>query len=147
MERHSRAVAPHCLFCGRFFRPYPRLGVRQKSCPQLPCRRKRKQASQKAWVAQSPAYFKGRYAHTQEWREKHPHYQRQWRRKRREIQDAIGPVSPLRTLRLRVPVEVFQSEIQDSIVLEVLWPPALGEGGAGTRDTRHDGVFARAALF
>lgn len=106
-----------CQFCGRFFRPDRRVGNRQKSCFRQNCQKKRKQAAQKRWMANNPDYFKGRYEETKAWRGKKPDYQRLWRAKRREIQDELGPKSPLKSIQLLVPASVFASEIQDEIHL------------------------------
>ncbi|EKD26565.1 MAG: hypothetical protein ACD_79C01124G0003 [uncultured bacterium] len=80
----------NCQYCGRFFKPHPRLGNRQKCCDNPACKKKRKKESQKNWTAKNPDYFKGLYAETKEWRKKNQgRYQRKWRKKHREIQDSI----------------------------------------------------------
>lgn len=137
---------PHpkcCAICGRFFRPDRRQGDKQKSCPRAQCRKERKRRSQKAWTAQNPAYFQGRYENTKLWRRQNPAYQKQWRRKRREIQDAIGDVSPLRTVRILVPVKSLLGEIQDTIWMEESCTCGVMAMGWGMQDTRHDRIFVR----
>jgi len=105
-----------CAYCGRFFRPHPRLGERQKSCGQSECCKKQRQANRKAWIERNPDCFRGRYEKVKQWRGQHPDYQKQWRAKRREIQDSISPEKRITTLHLVVP-DVFKREIQDSILL------------------------------
>lgn len=68
-----------CPFCRRVFLPDPRVGERQKACSRAECRRRQKSLSQKNWVAKNPDYFRGRYHHTQAWRDQHPDYLRQYR--------------------------------------------------------------------
>lgn len=107
----------HCHYCGKFFRPNPRLGNRQKSCGKEECKRKRKKESQKNWVSKNSGYFKNRYNETRAWREKNKGYQKEWRKKKREIQDSISSGSPIRTLSILVPDKVLKGKIQDSIRL------------------------------
>jgi hypothetical protein len=105
-----------CEFCGRFFVVDRRLGDRQRSCSRESCKKARKKAAQARWVKNNPGYFKGRYENTQQWRLAHPGYQRQRRRKLREIQDESGRLTPLKSMRLLLPVQWFKSEIQDATV-------------------------------
>lgn len=129
----------HCEFCGRFFRPDPRIGDAQRSCFREDCKKKRKRKSHKKWVKSNPGYYKGRYDNTKAWREANPGRQKEWRaKKRREIQDAILKKSSVKTIRLAVPVKVLQSEIQDEIRLVRQCGCGFWLGGAGTRDTRRD---------
>ena len=107
----------HCEFCGRFFIPDRRTGNRQRSCQRPECRKLRKAASQAAWASKNNDYFKDRYENTQIWRAAHPGYQRQRRRKIREIQDAIPDSSRIKSVRLLVPAAWFKSEIQDTMAL------------------------------
>jgi hypothetical protein len=106
-----------CGYCGRYYRPDPRVRKNQKSCSDLKCRAKRKRASHKKWLEANPEYFKGRYAEIKEWRKKNPDYQRLWRKKTREIQDGIPPAKPVKTMILVIPEEMLKNEIQDEIRL------------------------------
>jgi hypothetical protein len=114
-----------CVYCGRFYRPDPRARKTQKSCQNLMCKAKRKRESHKRWLEANPAYFRGRYSEVKAWREKHPDYQRLWRKKVREIQDKILPSEPVRTMVLVIPEKMFKNEIQDEIRL-------VGQCGCGT---------------
>lgn len=104
----------HCEFCGRFFIPDRRVGNKQRSCYRSECRKKRKAAAQAAWVSKNKDYFKGRYENTKQWRKDHPGYQRQQRKKSREIQDTIPCTSPMKSVRLLLPEQWFKRGIQDT---------------------------------
>jgi len=52
-------VTKQCKFCGKFFIPDPRVKERQKACSNPECKKKRKKASQDAWVQKNPGYFIG----------------------------------------------------------------------------------------
>jgi hypothetical protein len=106
-----------CAYCGRYYRPDPRVRKTQKSCHEATCRAKRKRESHKKWLEANPGYFKGRYSEVKAWREKHPDYQRLWRKKIREIQDKIPLSEPVRTMVLVIPEKLLKSEIQDEIRL------------------------------
>jgi len=106
-----------CVYCGRYYRPDPRTSKIQKSCPDATCRAKRKKDSQKRWVEANPGYFEGRYVKVKAWRQKHPDYQRLWRKRPREIQDTIPPAEPVRTMVLVIPEKLLKNEIQDEIRL------------------------------
>lgn len=104
----------NCEFCGRFFIPDRRTGNRQRCCLRPQCCKKRKAASQAAWVSKNSDYFKGRSANTRRWREAHPGYQRERRKKLREIQDEIPPSSSMKSVRLLLPVTWFRDGLQDT---------------------------------
>lgn len=137
----QRVHLKHCTVCGQFFRPSPRQGEKQVSCSSPECRRERKRRSQKAWLSKNPGYFEGRYENTKAWREKNPAYQKQWRQKRREIQDTIGAASPLRAVRIFIPVKALKSEIQDSIGTQETCSCGFMMAGWAMRDTRRDRRF------
>ena len=106
----------HCCRCGRIFTPHRRLGNRQKTCGRKECQRALNRANQKAWKEKYPDYFKGRYPNTKAWRAKNPGHQRMWRKRRHEIQNSIPPLSPMKSIRCLVPVNLLKNEIQNSIL-------------------------------
>jgi len=117
MEATTRGQK-RCVYCGRYYKPDPRVRKVQKSCSDAKCRTKRKRESQQKWVAANPDCFKGRYEEeVKEWRRKHPYYQRRWRKKAREIQDEIPPAEPVKTMVLVIPEKMLKNEIQDEIRL------------------------------
>ncbi len=138
MGNKTKVQPDNCAYCGRFFKPDKRVGARQNSCQDKKCQKKRKKDSQKKWVEANPGYFRGRYSNTKEWRKRNPDYQRQWRAKRREIQDEIPSKKPIKTLRLVVPDKWLKGEIQDEIRLVRQCGCGFFVAGKGMRDTRRD---------
>ena len=106
----------HCHYCGRYFKPHPRVGNRQKCCRRISCVKKRKKESQDNWCKRNPGYFKNRYPYLKEWRTSHPDYQRVWRKKQREIQDLVDDVTSLNSIRFVTPVILRKNEIQNVVV-------------------------------
>jgi hypothetical protein len=138
MEDKTKEQQKRCVYCGRYFRPDKRIGDRQKVCKDKACQARRKKDSQRRWLESNPGYFKGRYDFVKQWRKEHPDYQRRWRAKRREIQDEIPPVKPIRTIRLVIPAEWFKGEIQDEIRLKRQCGCGFFVAGVGMQDTRSD---------
>jgi hypothetical protein len=126
-----------CVYCGRYYRPDPRVRKTQKSCSNAKCRAKRKRESQRRWVEANPDYFKGRYVNVKEWRRNHPDYQRLWRRKAREIQDEISPAEPVRTMVLVIPEKMLKDKIQDEIRLVRQCRCGLYVAGGGKAAARY----------
>jgi hypothetical protein len=129
-----------CVYCGRYYKPDPRVRRTQKSCNDPKCRARRKRESHKKWLEANPDYFKGRYAEVKEWRKNHPDYQRLWRKKAREIQDEIPPSEPVKTMVLVIPEKMLKDEIQDEIrlVRQCRCGLYVAGGKRGLRDTRLD---------
>jgi hypothetical protein len=46
-----------CRICRHWFRPDPRLGVRQRACRRAECQAARRRQTQAAWRARNPDYF------------------------------------------------------------------------------------------
>ncbi|HQL90113.1 MAG TPA: hypothetical protein PLQ15_05885 [Syntrophales bacterium] len=82
------------------------MGNRQKACREAPCRKKRKQQAQQGWSEKNPGYFRGRYG-----------YVKEWRRRRRMIQDEIPWRRPEVEYVLRLPASMAGG-IQDEIRLQ-----------------------------
>jgi hypothetical protein len=49
-----------CCCCRKWFRPDPRVGVRQRACSAAACQRRRRAQTQAAWRAANPDYFAAR---------------------------------------------------------------------------------------
>jgi hypothetical protein len=142
----TKAQKKRCMYCGRYFIPDIRVGAKQKACKDKACQAKRKKASQGRWLESNSGYLAGRYDFVKQWRKEHPDYQRQWRAKRREIQDEIHPTKPIRTIRLVIPAEWFKGEIQDEIRLKRQCGCGFFVAGGGMRDTRSDCKISKASL-
>lgn len=56
----KRVRRRRCEFCRELFRPDPRVGARQRACSTAGCQRDRRRASQEAWLATDPEYFRRR---------------------------------------------------------------------------------------
>ena len=98
-----------CHFCGRYFRPDPRVGSRQKACWRDPCRKARKILAQHRWTERNPGYFRGRYPYVKKWRAG---------RVRPMIQDEITPKKPLFKMIFLIPGGLRREMIQDEILFQ-----------------------------
>jgi len=99
-------VTKKCIFCGKYYMPDHRVGRRQKACSNPERKKKRKKASQDAWVKKNPGYFAGSYPYVKTWREK-----------KAMIQDVIPPIKQPRKLIFFIPDDMIQM-IQDKILLK-----------------------------
>lgn len=108
-----------CEFCGRYFKPHPSQGQKQRACGRPECKALRKKTSQKRWCKNNPGYFKGRYSYVKDWRKSHPDHQKNRRtRMAREIQDTLPYNSSIITLHLAVMDKRLHIEIQDALRCE-----------------------------
>lgn len=106
-----------CLYCGRYYRPDPRVGSRQKACSDLQCKAKRKQQAQQSWLEDNPGYFKGRYEYVKEQRQKRrAAVSNTSARPAKVIQDKIPPAKPYQSWTLLIPAPMAD-KIQDEILL------------------------------
>src|SRR5215471_8936517 len=48
-----------CSICRRWFRPYPRVGARQRACGKPDCQAARRKKTQARWRAKNPDYAAG----------------------------------------------------------------------------------------
>jgi len=78
MIKHEPKV---CLFCEKQFEPHPKVGSRQLACKKSYCQRQRVKRTKRLWSLQDPAC---NYSYVKKYRLKHPHYQKQRRRKRKQ---------------------------------------------------------------
>ena len=107
----------NCCCCGRVFIPNKRLGDRQKTCGRANCKKKRNRENQRNWRRKNPEYFRGRYDETKAWLERNPGYLKQWRRAARDIQNSIPHISPMKSIRCILPVNLLKNDIQNSMLL------------------------------
>lgn len=111
-----------CRYCGQFFCPDRRTinsetgQSCQKACGRSECREKRKREARKKWLEANPDAFRNRYINVKTWLETHPGYLKAWRARRRDIQDEIHRETPVKIMRLAVPVGLL-GDIQDEIRL------------------------------
>src|SRR5438093_13480468 len=56
----SDARKKPCCICRRWFRPDPRIGLRQRACRKPDCQIARRRKQQKKWRERHPDYFIGR---------------------------------------------------------------------------------------
>jgi len=105
-------VIKRCYFCGRYFRPDPRVGERQKACRRAPCRKARKILAQHRWTERNPGYFRGRYPYVKQWRAG------RCGAPRPVIQDEIPSKKPLYRMIFLIPGGLRRGMIQDEILLE-----------------------------
>jgi len=106
----------NCCCCGKIFTPNPKLGKRQKTCGRKACKKELNRQNQTQWRTRNSDYHKGRYPYLKTWLIKQPGYLKQWRKKRRDIQNSISPPSPLKSIRCLIPVNLLKSDIQNSIL-------------------------------
>ena len=102
----------HCQFCGRYFRPDPRIGARQKACRREACRKARKTLAQHRWTEHNPGYFRGRYGYVKQWRATRKNTSRPM------IQDEITLKKPLYRMIFLIPGGLPRQMIQDEILLQ-----------------------------
>lgn len=144
MKKQSNQIQKRCICCGRFFRPNNCVGNRQKCCGRIECSKKYQKEQQQKWRKANPGYFLGRSEYVKEWRKSNPEYQKRWRaQKQNEIQTQILPVSPIKSIPLKIRADTKISEIQNLVLPVVYVGEALWVGGVGVhrlRDTIPDGI-------
>ncbi len=107
-----------CRFCRRWFLVDPRLGERQLSCSAPECQVRRQAASQEAWLASPPGYFRGRAQKHRVYREKHPDSKRLWRANHPEVRER----ERVARARRRKRAQVRRAVEQESIALQLIEP-------------------------
>jgi hypothetical protein len=88
-----------CLHCGEMFQVDARNRGRQRHCRKVPCRKARKAASQRRWLAKpdNADYFRdeANVRRVQAWRKRNPGYSRRSGRQRSQaLQDPSIPQTP-----------------------------------------------------
>lgn len=77
-----------CLFCGRLFKPYLPLAVRQRTCRRVACRSDLKKMLNRAWKRRRTLRLREDANRRQrDWAREYPHY---WRGYRREHPDYVA---------------------------------------------------------
>lgn len=133
-------MAKKCLFCGRYFKPDPRVGQNQKACFRDCCKRARKQLAQNDWFRRNPDYFRGRYWYVKQWRQRRKELaQRQMIQDERPIQKALS--HPIYKLIFLMPGGLKRQMIQDEILFQRLDKKTFMATGR-PNDTRRDGFAA-----
>lgn len=69
-----------CSACGRLFQPCAKV-PNQQYCPELSCQRERKRRWQKKKLAEDSAYKANQRDAQKRWREKHPDYWQEYRKR------------------------------------------------------------------
>lgn len=129
-----------CLFCGRYFKPDPRVGQNQKACFRDCCKRARKQLAQNDWLRRNPDYFRGRYWYVKQWRQRRKELaQRQMIQDERPVQKALS--HPIYKLIFLIPGGLKRQMIQDEILFQRLDKKTFMATGK-PNDTRRDGFGA-----
>lgn len=133
-------MSQRCQYCGNEFEP-SRYHPGQRICGREACRRRRAREYHRDKVAQDPDYAADCRASRQNWRERHPDYQRHYRaahpaaaernRARQRVRDA------LRRARRAVPAAAATAAVQ-----EVAGPVWLVWGGGANLD-RNNFVFGQ----
>jgi len=107
-------MVKRCLFCGRYFKPDPRVGQNQKACFRDCCKRARKQLAQNDWFRRNPDYFRGRYWYVKQWRQRRKELaQRQMIQDERPVQKALS--HPIYKLIFLIPGGLKRQMIQDEM--------------------------------
>lgn len=129
-----------CLFCGRYFKPDPRVGQNQKACFRDCCKRARKQLAQNDWLRRNPDYFRGRYWYVKQWRQRRKELaQRQMIQDERPVQKALS--YPIYKLIFLIPGGLKTQMIQDEILFQRLDKKTFMATGR-PNDTRRDRLEA-----
>lgn len=84
-----RRCKKRCPFCGNRFSSNSKTKYHQWVCSAPACQKKRHDYNQRRWEGKNPGYYRGRYENTKLWLKEHPGYLKNWRLKRRDIQDEI----------------------------------------------------------
>jgi len=119
-------MVKRCRFCGRYYKPDPRVGDRQKACRRDSCRKARKILAQHRWTERNPGYFRGRYPYVKEWRV------RRRAAARPMIQDKRPPHKPVYKLLFLIPGGLSPGVIQDEILFRRIDNTIFTATGAGS---------------
>lgn len=109
-----------CRFCGDTFTPHPKVGSRQISCSKPICKMERVRLTRRQWYRNNPGY---NYENVKEYRQAHPDYQKQWRRRKkhqshkksrlpsREIQNQLSHTKTIADVGITQPSHEIQTEL------------------------------------
>lgn len=93
-----------CVLCYRLFEPHPKVGKRQRVCSDPACQRLRQKLNHLDWLERNPVDYGRWYQdYGKAWRQAHPGYQQQYRRRNKARPSSQGHASaarlPLEALR------------------------------------------------
>jgi len=88
-----------CLLCNRLFEPHPKVKERQRVCSNPTCQRLRQKLNHLDWLERNPVDYARWYQdYGKAWRQSHPDYQQQYRRRNK----AASPQGQRLRARLRL---------------------------------------------
>lgn len=120
MSHDARRWEKPCSICRHWFRPDPRVGVRQRACGHPECQAARRRKTQAAWRARNPDYCIARRIQARRARERPPAPLR-----------LPPPLSllpwVLSTLLLQAAQDQFRAYSADSAAVPGTLPPPVGQ--------------------
>ena len=117
-----------CRYCGRWFRPDPRLGKRQVSCGSPSCRRAHTRGKVALWRRRHPEYVQAARPTIQAWAFNYPDYWKHRRKTRPEY--ARRDNARRRASHLKAKSAANVTAIADSFVEKLLTVRKIGAENA-----------------
>ena len=110
--------SPHCHYCGREFKPDPRVKT-PKACLLKRCRKARHSEADARWRERNPTIDVGRYSNTRQWLAKHPGYLIRYRARHPESVAVDNAGRRRRHARAGLPNADIQDEIRRRKIAEI----------------------------